>query len=243
MKLVCPSCGSAVKAADVNLDKLVAKCGACDNVFRFDPPFAQKAAPRAVPLPSGLKIVEQSRPLLSAGTYRTVEPGSVGTLVVERRWFGLQDIFMLFFSIMWDGFLFFWYSTALSAPGGLQPMLVLFPLLHVAVGVGMTYRAIAGLLNRTTVSVRDGRLTVRHGPLPWLGDRDLPTPSLRQLYVRSKTSRTKNGTRTSFKVCAENADRAEVVLVAGLTDRAQADYLEWVIEDHLGIENDPAYGD
>ena len=35
MKLFCPDCGGPIPAADVNLDRMAAKCGRCDAVFGF----------------------------------------------------------------------------------------------------------------------------------------------------------------------------------------------------------------
>ena len=35
MRVSCKSCGAAVPAANLNLDRMVAKCGACHAVFAF----------------------------------------------------------------------------------------------------------------------------------------------------------------------------------------------------------------
>ena len=40
-----------------------------------------------------------------------------------------------------------------------------FPVIHVAFGVPLTYPS-GHYLNRTVLEVNEGRLTVRHGPLP-----------------------------------------------------------------------------
>ena len=55
---------------------------------------------------------------------------------IVRRWFGPQVIFMTLFAVAWDVFLVFWYSMA-GGSGNL--MMLLFPLIHVAVGIGITY--------------------------------------------------------------------------------------------------------
>ena len=35
MQLTCPDCQEPIRADDVNIDALVAKCAACNSVFRF----------------------------------------------------------------------------------------------------------------------------------------------------------------------------------------------------------------
>ncbi len=35
MKLTCPECGAHIPADNINVERLVAKCGACDAVFAF----------------------------------------------------------------------------------------------------------------------------------------------------------------------------------------------------------------
>lgn len=61
------------------------------------------------------------------------------------RWFQWTFVFLVFFCIAWDGFLLFWYGAALGIGflgDDAEPVLImmLFPLLHVAVGTGLTLR-------------------------------------------------------------------------------------------------------
>jgi len=100
-----------------------------------------------------------------------------GGLTLVYAWFRPMYVFLLFFCIFWDGFLVFWYRTALAhpSPGSIA---LWFPLIHVGVGVGITYSTIAGFLNRTRVSVDAGEVTIRHGPVPWIGNRKIPAAAL-----------------------------------------------------------------
>src|SRR5258706_16415190 len=68
-------------------------------------------------------------------------------LEIIRKWFGKQFIFLTAFAIFWDGFLFFWYSNAVTR-GNLVALL--FPVLHLGVGFGLTYYVIAVWFNRST---------------------------------------------------------------------------------------------
>ena len=49
-------------------------------------------------------------------------------------------------------------------------LMVLFPVLHLAAGVYITYSTIAGFFNRTEITLDGGLLSVWHGPIPWLGN-------------------------------------------------------------------------
>jgi hypothetical protein len=52
----------------------------------------------------------------------------------------------------------------------------------------MIYYAITGYVNKTTVNVDYGQLTVRHGPLPWWGDRQIEPTHIVQLYSKENRS-------------------------------------------------------
>ena len=71
-----------------------------------------------------------------------------------------------------------------------------------AAGVGLTYTVLTGFINRTRVEVNRALLTIRHGPLPWVGNRVLPGRSLAQLYGEEVISKSRNGTSVSYSLFA-----------------------------------------
>lgn len=238
VQLFCKSCGSPVPAADVHLERLVAKCRRCNAVFAFGAHLGRAApAPRRrPPLPRGLRVESGEPPLPAEGGYRTAAVRERGPLVITRRWFRPLHLFLLVFAMVWDGFLVSWYAAVARTGGSIE---MLFPLLHVAAGVAVTYAAVTGLVNRTVLRVEGGKLSVRHGPLPWIGNVEIETARLRQLYVRRRMHHTKNGTYYTWSVQADTDDFETITLLARLHDREQAEYIEWAVEAHLGIEDDP----
>lgn len=60
------------------------------------------------------------------------------------------------------------------------------------------YLMLAFLLNHTTLTANQDGLNVRHGPLPWYGNRFIPRDDLRQLFVRVRNS----GRMTEYNLCA-----------------------------------------
>ncbi len=163
------------------------------------------------------------------------------SLRVSWRWFKPQQhIFMLFFCIAWDAFLFFWYTGGATRGGWL---FVVFPLVHVAVGIGITYSTIAGFLNRTRVIVEDGVLRTRVGPVPWAGNHTIARADLEQLYVTEKMSSTKSGSRTAYRLEAMDRSGQQHTLVRDLESVDQARWLEIAIERRLGIVDEPVLGE
>jgi hypothetical protein len=161
-------------------------------------------------------------------------------LTVTWRWFRAYHVFLLFFAIAWDAFLLFWYFGPMAGQGGL--IFQIFPIAHVAVGIGLTYVVLTGFLNRTLISVRHGKLRISHGPLPWRGNRLLARSDLRQLFVAEKTNHhtDKGGRRTvttTWHLCAVLETGKELTLLKGLETKGQAQYLETTFEQHLGIED------
>jgi hypothetical protein len=158
-------------------------------------------------------------------------------LCVSWRWFKpAQHLFLLFFVIAWDAFLVFWYTGAPSRSG--DWLFFVFPIAHVAAGIGLTYAVLTGFLNRTFVTARFGRLHVRHSPLPWRGNRVLARPDIRQLYV-VEVEHSSEGRRrgSTWDLCALLETGKELRLVRTLETHSQALYLEHVFEQHLGIRD------
>src|SRR5829696_819012 len=87
-----------------------------------------------------------------------------------------------------NGFLYFWYSMALSQRVW---VMAVFALGHAAVGLGLTYYTIAGFLNHTLIRVSASQLDISHGPLPWPGKKRLDSTTVAQIYCKEHISRGK----------------------------------------------------
>lgn len=240
--LKCPTCGAQIQASDMNLSTMYARCRECQSLVDLEAAPSAAPAPRdsiegAVLMPDG--SLAPAPPLPVPLPERLTVHTAGGALRIERRWFTWAAIFLAAFCTMWFGILGFWYLMAFSTG---MIALMLFPLLHVAVGLFLAYFTVAMFVNTTEVVVANGMLTVRHGPLPWRGNREVPTEALEQLYCEEHISRTRNGTTVSYSVRARGRDGRVVKLVTGLPERDQAMYIEQEIERHLGIADRPVAG-
>lgn len=224
----CPNCSAQVGADDINIKALVGKCAACSHIF---------------PLPVGQQDADavqddELEPSCPSGI--RLEYGPAGELYIRRRWFFPGLFFLLFFCIAWDAFLFFWYSMALFGPmngdDGFQWIAVIFPVCHVAVGVGLTYYVLAGFLNTTKILVDQDTLYIRHRPIPWIGNRDLATPEIQGFeldYCYSQGNNDAAG-EPHYSLSAHHIDSRQIVLLSGLK-RNQARYIGYQLARHLDV--------
>jgi hypothetical protein len=170
----------------------------------------------------------------------TLEQGA-GGLSISYRWFAPSYIFLAFFCLFWDGFLVFWYTIAFTqdAPW----VMFVFPILHLGVGVGLTYTALAGFYNKTSVMVGQGKLSIQHSPLPWPGNRTFPATDIIQLYSEQRMVHSRNGTNARYQLSAITRDNRKIRLIANLNEPDKVRFLERKIEEYLGIQNRPVEGE
>jgi hypothetical protein len=222
----CPNCAAPLGEADLQREDRVTRCAFCNHVIQLpESAVCEPAVLERAPAPSRPEQIVH-------------ETGPGGELYLRWRWFNWTYIFLVFFCIAWDGFLVMWYSIAVAgamAAGPFALLMFCFPLIHVAVGVGLTYFTIAGLFNVTQVMVDDQTLFIRHRPIPWRGNRDLPIADIQRIELSTQHHRSKNGTRTSYTVSAQDRDGGEIKLLSGL-ERKPAQYVAHQLSERLRTE-------
>jgi hypothetical protein len=215
----CSNCG-AVLEAEPSADGMV-RCGYCGGMTRLAPPAPLR------PLPTASRRVQ----VLDTGT----------ELTLRYRWFTPVALFLVFFCIAWDSFLIFWYAMAFG--GGAPCIFIIFPIAHVAVGVGLSYFTLALLLNSTEVRLTRYELSIRHGPLPWRGNQTLAADDIRQLYCKRQIRHGKNGVSITYDVHALLKDGQGIKLLSGLNDEQQALFIEKRLEQWMGIRDQAVEGE
>ena len=153
-------------------------------------------------------------------------------IVIRRKWRSPTAYFLAFFSLFWNGFMVVWMTLALSS--GAWSMAA-FGTLHAVVGVGMAYFTIASFLNRTEIRIDTSFLQVRHTPVPWRGNLRIPVHEVAQLYCQERVHRGKNGVNVTYELHCVDTRNRQRKLLSGLTDAAQARYIETELENILGI--------
>jgi len=228
MQLTCTKCGAAIAPADINLQAAIAKCSQCGEVFGFAAQvpgaLTTPATKPPVSMPKGFALAQQ-----------------LNDLVITRHWFSPSHIALLFFCLFWDGFLVVWYTIAFTVHGPL--IMFLFPLIHAAVGIFITYTMIAGFVNNTDFVINDRQITVTHYPMWWPGNITIPAEQIDQLFCEEVVSSNRNSTTYTYtvKVCLKGGDR--LTLVKGLEQPNHAEYIEQQVEQRLRITDRPEPGE
>jgi len=235
-ELTCRSCGANLHADDVNTTAGIAKCRYCQAVFAFGHAMGGSAAPAAGAAPHD---AERSRPEVERPPGFAIEEDPY-RFRITRRWLSWKVIPLALFAAFWNGFLVVWYSIGLrSLSGGDDAawVMLLFPVLHVAVGLGLIYALAATCLNATTIDVNDQELSVRHGPLWFPGNKTLPALDVQQLYCKQKIRHGKNGASTTYEVHAVAREGQDEKFLAGLDQQHHALYVEQQVERVLGLKD------
>ncbi|MGB1287357.1 MAG: hypothetical protein ACPG7F_12535, partial [Aggregatilineales bacterium] len=235
MQLYCRQCGAEIKAENVNLGKMIAKCDTCNAVFSFADmyddiePKAKKSKRELyadVAMPNNMTLVENEKEMR-----------------IERKWFGCSTAMLLFFAIIWNGMIFGIFLPAVGLSGADDfPILFLVPFM--AVGIGMGYMGIAGLVNSTTVYVNDHEISIKHAPLPIPGgNKYLDAANIEQLFTKMHVSHSDNGTNYTYSLNVIKTDGTRQKIIGSLDKAEQALYMEQEIERFSGIENLPVKGE
>ena len=161
-------------------------------------------------------------------------------LHISRKWFGWQTVFMTVFAVFWNGFLYNFFN---NMGEDTDLFTRIFPLIHVAAGVGISYHAIAGWFNKSNVFVSKEAIEINHKPVPWFGNKKLLSTDLKQLYAKEKISRNNNNTTVTYEVHAILNNGTNTKLLSGLETSEQALYIEQEIEKFLNIKNSPVRGE
>ena len=160
---------------------------------------------------------------------------------IVQRWFSAKYIPMAFFAIAWDSFLIFWYTAAFSS--GAPWIMIVFPIAHVAVGVGLTYTVLAGFINRTMLEVRKEEIEVWYEPLPWFGETTVKINELKQFYCKEKKNSGRNSTTTVYELYVLTRQDRAIKLLSDLDSPDTALFFEQQLESWLKIQDQPVMGE
>ncbi|MDX2014677.1 MAG: TFIIB-type zinc ribbon-containing protein [Myxococcaceae bacterium] len=233
--LACPSCGRSFRSSEVDHSLGIATCGDCGAVMDLRTRSAatddrlealtRPPPPRpAIPLPEPFQVND-----------------SGGRFSVSWRWRSLGVAFLAFFAVFWNGFMVVWFSIALATG---EWVMAAFGSLHAGVGLFLAYTVVSQLLNSTHITLEQGVLQVKHGPVPAPGGGQWTRADLAQLYGEEVVRNTKNGGRVfSYDLSAMLRDGRRVKLVKGLKDKGQVLWLERALESRLDIVDVPVAGE
>src|SRR5262249_13029349 len=135
------------------------------------------------------------------------------TLRIRFRWIWRNFTKAAGICLFWNSGLFVWYWSAVHEPNErIMWFVLIWTIPFVAVGLLLIYATLAGLLNRTVITVTSLIFTVRHGPVPWWGNLTFPIDDLEGLYCDEDASVKRKG-RGPSSVVALTKGGSKVELV------------------------------
>ncbi|NIQ99380.1 MAG: hypothetical protein GTN78_04160, partial [Gemmatimonadales bacterium] len=105
MQLICPNCGARIAAEEVNVQADLARCSACNEVFKASRLVGDADLSQSLEPPAGSKI-----------EFEADQAGNASFHIPRRRLRG-SDVFPMIFAAFWVGFMAFWTWVAASAGG------------------------------------------------------------------------------------------------------------------------------
>ncbi len=200
----------------------------------------ESSRPRA-PQPDNITIVENTRQETAGESRRT--PSDRGRLVLRRSWLSSRSLVMVIVCILADVRMadWSWMSSVRAWLPGF--MFVVLPILQIAIGVAITYITVAGLINKTWITLADGALSIRHGPLPWVGNKTLAVADIELIYREKVDENRPFETSFLYKLSATLSDGRDVELLDMLSSADEARFLEQCLDEQIRIPDAPVAGE
>ena len=219
--LACTKCQAPYGADSIDLSLGVAYCGTCGHIDEMS------LTAKAVPVTDTPPAPKPPRP----PGWQHAQDGS--TLILSKPWRSADLLFLGFFTVFWDGIIGFMLVMALAQ--GETEALILLATPHTWIGVGLAYYVVAMAVNRTTLRAGEQFFTVRHGPLPWFGNRCLERSDIEQFYVVEAGVRVNRQARWTLSVIDATGLGRTAIRMLKSPDEAR--WLEYQLEQHMGIKN------
>src|SRR5262249_39995772 len=134
-------------------------------------------------------------------------------LVLDVRWFRPYHVLSLLGAFAMGAFYYFSFlrSRPLSAAG-----LDWFSVLWLGIVSCSPYSGLAGICNHTRITVGDGAVDVKVGPLPWLSSGRFKASEITQVFCDEQRTRTRGGESVTYHVNVITRDQQKLRLVSGL---------------------------
>lgn len=233
MRVTCQICQAEVEPSNIDLTRNISQCDRCGEIFNCaDQLDAIVSFGSSAPVPG--------RPEVSLPQNFKVAHGN-GGLLITIKWMSPAMFALLFFCIIWDGFMIFWYILTL---GNKIWVMAAFGIPFALVGIGLTYSTILGFVNRTEILISHEKLTIQHLPLPCCREsKEILSAEIAQLYTMRHVSHSDNGTSTTYDLRMKTTHGKDQTLIKNLSEQDHGLYIEQQIERFLGLADEAVPGE
>ncbi len=230
IQLKCPKCSHEIIADDINIDKTIAKCKNCNNVFTFEEEVNSPVRRRKeVFLPEEIEI----------DAYQD-------EMTIFYKWRKAKGIspFFVFFGLVWNAMMIPFVIGAIMS-GSIVMLLGIS--LHLMVGIGFLIYIVTRLMNSTYITVDDYELSIEHRPfvIPFITKNQyFDVRDIEQLYSKKYVSHTTNGVPVhAYAVHAQLAGGKDLKIIGGFKQKNKALFIEQEIELFLGVKDKKVDGE
>ena len=214
----------------------VVLCPSCKALFAVEDDSGKrkrKARPmRPESMPDGgtFELVDLGE---TDGTYRTA-PVPVRGARMTRTWVDYLNLIVLAVGIVIDVYWNIWFRDIFEAPLTVEALV--FPAVHALLGLSLTYYGVAGVVNKTFVTVTKEALTIAHRPLPWFGSRSISRDAITSLRCE-QNQREKKSRRLiyTYSIRVVRTSGADVLLISEIPEMGQAAYIVSELEQILEL--------
>jgi hypothetical protein len=209
MRLRCPNCREVIDRHNINIEKTIAVCDACGEVFNFEGMIrGRKRKEREQP--EGLRVLEIEDGVM-------IEISLLPTSRMLRTLIAMSYMLIIVAAVV--------FSFSLIVRARLNPLAVILSLLPT---LPLIYFALAGLFNRLRVTLNNTTLRVQQSPLPVLTGRRLD----RDHVVRFMSPANVGEGAFQHDVEARLRDGSRAILVRNLSED-NATYLKDILNTYL----------
>lgn len=223
-QIKCPQCKKDFPSSHYDLTKQVGQCPHCKVLIQSVGSFGSSH------LPAKEEILKTPATninfqLLPSGGFKAV-----------RKWENKSKYFLTVFSLFWNSITLSIFGSLIMKGAFAQAP---FMLLHVAVGLITAYLALAFWLNKTYITLQNGILEVKNGPLPFGRNVRMNGSDITQVLIKDYVAYSQNKRPVhALMLEAQLANGKKQDLIKGIYNYPEAVQLERMIEDHLRIKDE-----
>lgn len=214
----CPNCHNPVKQSEIDQRGHIT-CSNCGTKFQLD---------------KDVEIFERTKPFVQLPRKMDyLKLHSMLEFIYKPDGFAVK--FLLFFTIVWNLFMFIFVSTVIASGDFSQ---LLFMSVHLIVGAGLGIKTIGDLVNKTYITIDPEYIFIERKPLQILKSKPIETKDIKQFYVKKYSSGTVNDKPVySYGLYAKLHNGREKLLLKGFVRPEHAQFIEQEIEEFLGIQD------
>ncbi len=226
--LKCPNCNKQILSKNIHLDKNLAKCKDCDVLIELQEEnnsVLHQRKEEIFVIPRGIEVLKM-----------------MTELNIDIKWRHSTNFFMMFFVIFWNMIILPFAIYAILAG---EIIFLLGLSIHLLVGIGLIFWALAALFNTTYIVVDEKLISVQHRPFKlFYKEYNLDVNEIDQLYVkRYVNGRTNGNPNYAFALMINMKNKEEFQLLKGINKAPQAIFIEQQIEKFIGVKDKPMAGE